>query len=104
MQSVAPIVACGGRLRTQLNSASVEVGLVQGKHLTVDGTFVEANVLRRAGFRGSSWRKRHRSIVEEPVHEQDGLDHRSRFHLRHQARHTGSLGTTTTTWWTMTVV
>jgi transposase len=41
----------------------VEVGLVRGDHLSVDGSFVEANAVRRAAFRASSWRKRLRSTI-----------------------------------------
>ncbi len=32
----------------------VEVGLVQGQHLSVDGSFVEANAARKAGSHASS--------------------------------------------------
>ena len=39
----------------QIVKQCVEVGLVQGKHLSVDGSFVEANAaVRRAAFRASS--------------------------------------------------
>jgi hypothetical protein len=42
----------------------VEVGLVQGKHLSVDGCFVEANAAKES-------RIPREHPVEEPVHEQD---------------------------------
>ncbi|MFZ1006801.1 MAG: transposase, partial [Candidatus Sulfotelmatobacter sp.] len=45
------------RLFEQIVRQCVEVGLVQGKHLSVDGSFVKRTRPRRAAFRGNSWRK-----------------------------------------------
>jgi transposase len=51
------------QLLEQIVRQCVEVGLVQGKYLSVDGSFVEANAARRAGFRVSNWWKRPMSIA-----------------------------------------
>ena len=64
----------------------VEVGLVQGKHLSVDGSFVEANAAKESRIPREQWVEAaqvHHTVrqylkeleqqnpVEEPVHEQD---------------------------------
>ena len=80
----------------------VEVGLVQGTHLSVDGSFIEANAakesripreqLAEAAQVHHTVRQYLREVeeqnpVEEPVHDTGpGFDHRSRFYLRHQGR------------------
>src|SRR6266852_4108778 len=81
----------------------VEVGLVQGKHLSVDGSFVEANAakesripreqLAEAAQVNQTVRQylvelEEQNPVEEPVHQQEqGVDHRSRFYVCHQGWH-----------------
>jgi transposase len=35
----------------------MEEGLVEGEHLSVDGSFVQANASRSSASHGSSWRK-----------------------------------------------
>ena len=92
----------------QIVRQCVEVGLVQGKHLSVDGSFVEANAakesripreqLAEAAQVNQSVRQylvelEQQNPTEEPVHQQDqvsttdpGCD------LRHQGRDTGPDG------------
>jgi len=84
------------------------VGLVQGKHLSVDGSFVEANAskesripreqLAEAAQVNQTVRQylvelEQQNPTEEPVHQQDpSVDHGSRFHLCDQGRHAGPTG------------
>src|ERR1035441_218974 len=70
----------------------VEVGLVQGKHLSVDGSFVEANAAKESripreqladvaqvnhNVRQYLHELEQQNPVEEPVHEQDQVSTRS---------------------------
>ena len=48
----------------QIVRQCVEVGLVQGQHLSVDGSFVEANAARKVAFRASNCWKRPRSTIQ----------------------------------------
>ena len=50
------------QLFEQIVQQCVEVGLVQGKHLSVDGSFVEANAAKESRIHASNWRRRPRSI------------------------------------------
>ena len=73
------------QLFEQIVRQCMEVGLVQGQELSVDGSFVEANAAKQSRIRASSWWKRPRSIRPcvsicrnwnsktrwRPVHEQD---------------------------------
>ena len=92
----------------QIVRQCVEVGLVQGKHLSVDGSFVEANAAKesripREQLAEAAQVQPHRAPVSggtgaaEPgrragASARPGVDHRSRFDLRHQGRHTGPAG------------
>jgi transposase len=82
----------------QIVKRCVEVGLVQGNHLSVDGSFVEANAVKESRIPREQLAEaaqvhhtvrqylravEERNPVEEPVHEQD---------LRDQGRHTGAAG------------
>jgi len=94
------------QLFEQIVRQCVDAGLVQGQHLSVDGSFVEANAakesripreqLAEAAQVHHTVRQYLREVeeqnpVEEPVREQEsGIDHRSRFHLCHQRRHARS--------------
>ena len=96
------------QLFEQIVRQCVEVGLVQGKHLSVDGSFVEANAAKESRIpreqlaeaaqvnhtvRQYLGELEQQNPVEEPVHRAgSGIDHRSRFYLRHQGRHTGAAG------------
>jgi transposase len=51
------------QLFEQIVRQCVEVGLVQGQHLSVDGCFIEANAAKETVFHEISWWKRHRSIT-----------------------------------------
>jgi len=84
----------------------VEVGLVRGDHLSVDGSFVEANAAKESRVpreqleEVAQVNRRVRQLSggigeAEPgggtgASARTGIDHRSRFHLRHQGRHSGS--------------
>jgi transposase len=74
------------QLFEQIVRQCVEVGLVQGKHLSVDGSFVEANAAKESRIRREQLAEAaqvHHTVrqylkeveeqnpVEEPVHEQD---------------------------------
>jgi len=75
----------------QIVRQCVEVGLVQGKHLSVDGSFVEANAAKESRIPREQLREAaqvHHTVrqylreleqqnpTEEPVHEQEqGVDH-----------------------------
>ncbi len=48
----------------QIVRQCVEVGLVRGNDLSVDGSFVEANAAKESAFRGSSWWKRLHQICD----------------------------------------
>jgi transposase len=90
------------QLFEQIVRQCVEVGLVQGKHLSVDGSFVEANAAKEShvpreqlgeAAQVNQTVRRYRveleqqNPVEEPVHQaRPGVDHRSRFHLRDERR------------------
>ena len=50
------------QLFEQIVRQCMEVGLVQGQELSVDGSFVEANAAKQSRIRASSWGKRPRSI------------------------------------------
>jgi len=94
------------QLFEQIVRQCVEVGLVQGQHLSVDGSFVEANAAKESRIPreqlGEAAQVHHtvrqylqeleqQNPVEEPVHEQDqGIDHRSGFYLCHQGRYASS--------------
>jgi transposase len=70
----------------QIVRQCVEVGLVQGKHLSVDGSFVEANAAKESRIPREQWGEaaqvnqtvrqylvelEQQNPVEEPVHQQD---------------------------------
>jgi Transposase domain (DUF772) len=70
----------------QIVRQCVEVGLVQGEHLSVDGSFVEANAAKESRIPREQWGEAvqvHHAVrqylkeleqqnpVEEPVHQQD---------------------------------
>ena len=92
----------------QIVRQCMEVGLVQGKHLSVDGSFVEANAAKESRIPREQLAEaaqvnhtvrqylvelEEQNPVEEPVHRaRSGVDHRSRFHLRHQGWHAGPAG------------
>ena len=92
----------------QIVRQCVEVGLVQGKHLSVDGSFVEANAAKESRIPREQLAEAaqvnqtvRQYLVELEAAESGGragasagpgIDHRSRFHLRHQGRHTGPAG------------
>ncbi len=92
----------------QIVKQCVEVGLVQGKHLSVDGSFVEANASQGEPYStgavsGSGASEPNRAPVlggpgaAEPnrrtgASARAGVDHGSRFHLRDQGRDSGSPG------------
>jgi hypothetical protein len=98
----------------------VEVGLVQGKHLSVDGSFVEANAAKQSRIPREQLTEAaqvHHTVrqylveleaqnpVEEPVHQQDQVsttDPDSTYAT--EAAHRPGWDTTTTIWWTITVV
>jgi transposase len=98
----------------------VEVGLVEGKHLSVDGSFVEANAgegephSTRAARGSSTSQPLGSSVSGGPGTAESGgragsparpgIDHRSRFDFTRPraARRPGSV-TTTTIWWTTRV-
>ncbi len=93
-------------------------GLVQGKHLSVDGSFVEANAAKESRIPREQLVEAaqvHHSVrqylreleqqnpVEEPVHEQDQVsttDPDSTYATKGGTRQLG-WATTTTIWWTM---
>jgi transposase len=86
----------------------VEVGLVQGKHLSVDGSLVEANAAKGSripreqlveaaqvhhAVRQYLKEVEEQNPVEEPVHKQDLVSTTDpEFHLRHQRWHAGPVG------------
>ena len=86
----------------------VEVGLVQGKHLSVEGSFVEANAAKESrlpagAVSGSGTGQPYGATVSggtgraEPgggagASAGSGVDHGSGLHLCHQGRHAGSTG------------
>ena len=93
----------------QIVKQCVEVGLVQGKHLSVDGSFVEANAakesriprqqLAEAAQVNQTVRQylaelEQQNPTEEPVHQQDQVSTRRhiRRDLRHQGRDTSPTG------------
>src|ERR1700740_3159516 len=101
------------QLFEQIVRQCVEVGLVQGKHLSVDGSFVEANAGQKKGIltppptdttkhttkkvepncapvSGGAGRAEPPGGTGSPA--RSGIDHRSRFHLCHQGRHAGTAG------------
>src|SRR5207253_8193144 len=51
------------QLFEQIVKQCVKVGLIQGKHLSVDGSFVEANAAKGSRIPRNSWWKRPRSIT-----------------------------------------
>ena len=97
----------------------VEVGLVQGKHLSVDGSFVEANAakesripreqLAEAAQVNQTVRQylvelEEQNPLEEPVHQQDQVSPRTQIPpMRPRAARRPGWGITTITWWTTTV-
>ena len=109
-----------GQLFEQIVFQCVEVGLVQGKHLSVDGSFVEANAAKESRIPREQLVKAaqvHHTLreylkdhlqkqnpVEEPVHEQDQVsttDPDSTYATKWAPQHAWS--TTITTWSTITV-
>ena len=92
----------------QIVRQCVEVGLVQGKHLSVDGSFVEANAAKESRIPREQLAEaaqvhgtvrqyleelEQQNPIAEPVHQQEqGIDHRPRFHLCHQGRHASAAG------------
>jgi len=96
------------QLFEQMVRQCVEVGLVQGRHLSVDGSFIEANAakesripreqLAEAAQVHHSVRQYLREVeeqnpVDEPVHEQDQVSTTDpRFYLRHQGQYARSAG------------
>ena len=96
------------QLFEQIVRQCVEVGLVQGKHLSVDGSFVEANAAKESRIpreqlaEAAQVNHTVRQYLQEVEAAEpggrtgaragSGIDHRSRFHLRHQRRHAGASG------------
>jgi transposase len=90
----------------QIVRQCVEVGLVSGKNLSVDGSFVEANAAKESRIpRGqlAEAAQVHHTVRQylrgsgraEPggrtgARTGSSIDHRSRFHLRDQRRHAGT--------------
>ena len=92
----------------QMVRQCMEVGLVQGKHLSVDGSFVEANAAKESRIpreqlaeaaqvnrtlrqlSGGTGTAESNRGTGAPARA--GVDYRSRFHLRHQGRHTSTPG------------
>ena len=99
-----------GQLFEQKVKQCVEVGLVQGKHLSVDGSFVEANAAKESRIpreqlaEAAPTQPLGASVSGGPGAAEPGgrasspasiLRYRPpipRFYLRHQGRHTGSAG------------
>jgi hypothetical protein len=96
----------------------VEVGLVQGKHLSVDRSFVEANAAKESCIPREQLveaaQVKHmvrqylveleaQNPVEEPVHEQDLVSTTDPDSTYATKGGTPARGTTTTIWWTITV-
>jgi transposase len=98
------------QLFEQIVRQCVEVGLVQGKQLSVDGSFVEANAAKESRIpreqlvEAAQVHHTVRQYLQEPVSARSrraepgrragaragsSIDHRSRFYLRDQRRHTG---------------
>src|ERR1700704_2702529 len=106
------------QLFEQIVRQCVEVGLVQGQHLSVDGSFVEANAakesriprqqLAEAAQVSQTVRQylvelEQQNPTEEPVHQQDQVsttDPDSTYATKGGTR--PGWGITTTTWWTTT--
>ena len=96
------------QLFEQIVKQCVEVGLVQGKHLSVDGSFVEANAAKESRIpreqlaEAAQVNQTVRQYLVELEQQNpagragasagSGIDHRSRFHLRDQGRHAGPAG------------
>ena len=94
------------QLFEQIVKQCVEVGLVQGKHLSVDGSFVEANASKesripREQLAEAAAQPLGASVSGGPgaaepggraVHQQDQISTTDPFYLRHQGRDTGSAG------------
>jgi len=96
------------QLFEQIVRQCVEVGLVGGTHLSVDGSFVEANAAKESRIpreqlveaaqvhytlREYLKELEKQNPVEEPVHEQDQVSTTDPgFDLRHQRRHAGAAG------------
>ncbi len=96
------------QLFEQIVKQCVEVGLVQGKHLSVDGSFVEANAAKESRIpreqlaEAARVNRSVRQVSGGPGTAEPGggagspprpsIDHRSRFHLCHQGRHAGPTG------------
>src|SRR5512140_3162481 len=93
------------QLFEQIVRRCVEVGLVQGQHLSVDGSFVEANAAKESRIprqqlvEAAQVNRSVRQYLVE-LEEQNpaegpgsparpGIDHGSRFHLCDQGRHAG---------------
>jgi DNA-binding transcriptional regulator YhcF (GntR family) len=86
----------------------LEVGLVRGDKLSVDGTFVEADACKESRIPREQLAEaaqvnrtvreylaelERQNPVEEPTHNQgQGVHYRSRLHLRNQRRHAGTHG------------
>jgi len=105
------------QLFEQIVRQCVEVGLVQGQHLSVDGSFVEANAAKETRIRREQLVEAaqvhytlrqylkevegQNPVEEEPVHEQE--QYRRPIPIRltppRAGRQLGSV-TTTTIWWT----
>jgi transposase len=101
----------------QIVRQCMEVGLAQGNHLSVDGSFVEANAAKESRIPreqlGEAAQVHHtvrqylkeleqQNPVEEPVHEQDRVsttDPDSTYATK--GGMPARLGTTTTIWWTI---
>src|SRR3989442_4828778 len=95
------------QLFEQIVKQCVKVGLIQGKHLSVDGSFVEANAAKGSRIpreqlveaaqvhhtvRQYLQELEQQNPAEEAVHEQEQVSTRSGLDLRHQGRHAGSAG------------
>ena len=95
------------QLFEQVVRQCVEVGLVQGQHLSVDGSFVEANAAKESRIPREQLAEAaqvHQTVrqflreveeqnpVEEPVHEQDQVSTTDPVHLRDQRRRAGASG------------
>jgi transposase len=102
----------------QIVKQCVEVGLVQGKHLSVDGSFVEANASKESripreqlaeaaqvhqSLRQYLLEREQQNPLEEPMHQQDQVSTAIRIPLtRPRAARQHASVTTTTIWWITT--
>ena len=91
----------------QIVKQCVEAGLVQGQHLSVDGSFVEADAAKESRIpreqlaevaqvnhtvRQYVQELEQHNPTEEPMHQQDQVSIGSGFHLCDQGRHSGPAG------------